>query len=59
MKNKFINFSLFIVNWAISYYVGDYLGSAFDNVLNWLDILAALSGLVGMYFFYKGVMQWK
>lgn len=52
---RFKNIIVFIALWSIAYYFGEVEKAAFDNVWNYKDLIAMLSGLSGMYYFYKAV----
>ena len=51
------NILVFIALWSIAYYFGQVEYAAFDNQWNGKDIVAMISGLGGLYYFYKAVMN--
>ena len=55
MRDRIINIMCFIALWFISYYFGAVQGAAYDNQWDGLDIIAIVSGLGGMYYFYRAV----
>jgi len=58
MKNRIFNLLIFIFLWTISYDYGVVQGAAYDDVWNLYDAVAIISGLLGIWYFFKAV-QWN
>ena len=58
MRNRIINLLMFALLWLISYNYGVVQGAAYDNVWNLDDAVAIISGLLGIWYFFKAV-QWN
>jgi len=58
MRNRLINLLIFALMWLISYHYGVVQGAAYDDVWNVADAVAIISGLLGIWYFYKAV-QWN